>query len=97
MESWENFHQAVQYLIGPGSIQERLEKALWGGLPEQKPEDLPEGLQSNYSEILEKLYEDLPIRDPGYWPAKIQKMNLEEAHEIAERILYIYTELSKQL
>ena len=87
------FFSAVHSLAtSDAPIQERLAGAAESLAP-LKPEELPEDLRHEFVALMRELTKHPATGNEGTIAATTSRLTVEQAHNLAEQILHIYTEL----
>ena len=95
-EAWERFYMATLTLVGPGPIKQRLVGAFLNNLGDLNPDQLPTVIQSDFMELTEKLKRVTPIGKESRVHATVRKMSDAEADTYAEKIVQIYSTVTRQ-
>ena len=91
----EKFWQAVDTLVGDGSIQERLANAatILIRLHPAGDKDVPEELREEFKAVYHELTKENATGNEGKIAATTSKLNSEQAATLARRIFSMYTRL----
>jgi hypothetical protein len=87
------FAEAVQTLIGDGSIKQRLAIAFATHLGEVADADLPASLRREFGDLQAALCRIAPVGNETRIRASVQKMSADEAHQHAATIVRLYVDL----
>lgn len=94
-DAWERFYLATLALVGPGPIKKRLVGAYLDNLGDLDPTELPEDLRRDFNELSAILNRFSPITDETPVHATVRKMSDQEADQVAEKIVEIYSEVTR--
>lgn len=87
----EKLFQAVDVLVGDGTVQERLASAATYLIRLHEPEnDFPPELQEEFKAIKHALTKEQAIGNEGNIQATVDKLSNEEGRKLASRILELY-------
>jgi hypothetical protein len=89
--AWEKFFKAVNYLVAPGSIQERLFNAYCYELSLVKDPELPEEIRDDFRKLRRTLTKG-PVEDEakGLVYSAVNRMSDNEADDIARSIVSMF-------
>ena len=95
---WEKFFATVDTLaIGDDGIRERLINAVTFNLLMLQNNDFPEDdLRGKYEKLMDELTKEQAAGNEGTVRATIEKMPLEEASEIARKIVSMFAEICER-
>ena len=95
---WEKFFGAVNTLVGPRSIQDRLANAWIFKLMYVNVEILPEGIREKFKE-LDKRMSAKPMEgsEEGQYEATAKTLSDEDAIQIAQEIVSMFSQVAEAL
>src|SRR5210317_856058 len=88
----DRFHAALTVLAGHGHIKQRLIKAFEDNLAEIHEDELPIAMKQSFADLRHEMHRVTPLNGEGPICASVRKMSLDEASEIAGRIVSLYGE-----
>jgi hypothetical protein len=91
---WENFERAVQVLVGPGPLKQRLIDAYLGHLSLMKPVDIPEPASTAFTALIEALKCARPTGGLSCAEVAVRKMSELEATRHAQAIVDCFVALA---
>ena len=91
----ERFHAALTVLAGHGQIKQRLIKAFEENLAEIHEDELPIVMKQPFADLRQDMQTVSPLNGEGAICASVRKMSLDEASEIAGRIVTLYGEITR--
>jgi hypothetical protein len=91
---WDNFERAVQVLVGPGPLKQRLIDAYLGHLSLVKPVDIPEPASTAFTALIEALKCARPTGGLSCAEVAVRKMSELEAARHAQGIVECFVALS---
>jgi hypothetical protein len=92
----DRFHAALTVLAGHGHIKQRLIKAFEENLAEIHEDELPIAMKQSFADLRHEMHRVTPLNGEGPICASVRKMSLDEASEIAGRIVSLYGEIACQ-
>ena len=92
----DRFHAALTVLAGHGHIKQRLIKAFEDNLVEIHEDELPIALKQSFADLRHDMHRVTPLNGEGPICASVRKMSLDEASEIAGRIVSLYGEIARR-
>ena len=90
----DRFHAALTVLAGHGHIKQRLIKAFEENLVEIHEDELPIAMKQPFADHRHDMHRVVPLNGEGPICASVRKMSLDEASEIAGRIVTLYGEIA---
>ena len=91
----DRFHTALTVLAGHGHIKQRLIKAFEDNLVDIHEDELPIAMKQSFADLRHDMHRVTPLNGEGPICASVRKMSLNEASEIAGRIVTLYGELAR--
>ncbi len=91
----DRFHAALTVLAGHGHIKQRLIKAYEDNLVEIHDDELPIALRQSFADLRVDMHRVSPLNGEGPICASVRKMSLNEASEIAGRIVSLYGQIAR--
>jgi hypothetical protein len=91
----ERFHAALTVLAGHGHIKQRLIKAFEENLVDIYEDELPIAMRQPFADLRHDMHTVSPLNGEGAICASVRKMSLNEASEIAGRIVTLYGEIAR--
>jgi hypothetical protein len=91
----ERFHAALTVLAGHGHIKQRLIKAFEENLVDIHEDELPFAIRQSFADLRHDMHTVSPLNGEGAICASVRKMSLNEASEIAGRIVTLYGEIAR--
>jgi len=91
----DRFHAALTVLAGHGHIKQRLIKAYEDNLVDIHEDELPIAIKQSFADLRHDMHRVSPLNGEGPICASVRKMSLDEASEIAGRIVSLYGEISR--
>ena len=95
-EHLDRFHAALTVLAGHGHIKQRLIKAFEDNLAEIHEDELPIAMKQSFADLRHEMHRVTPLNGEGPICASVRKMSLDEASEIAGRIVSLYGEIARR-
>jgi hypothetical protein len=92
----DRFHAALTVLAGHGHIKQRLIKAFEDNLAEIHEDELPISMKQSFADLRHEMHRVTPLNGEGPICASVRKMSLDEASEIAGRIVGLYGEIARR-
>ena len=92
----DRFHAALTVLAGHGHIKQRLIKAFEDNLAEIHEDELPIAMKQSFADLRHEMHRVSPLNGEGPICASVRKMSLDEASEIAGRIVSLYGEIARR-
>ena len=92
----DRFHAALTVLAGHGHIKQRLIKAFEDNLAEIHEDELPVAMKQSFADLRHEMHRVSPLNGEGPICASVRKMSLDEASEIAGRIVGLYGEIARR-
>jgi len=92
----DRFHAALTVLAGHGHIKQRLIKAFEDNLAEIHEDELPIAMKQSFADLRHEMHRVTPLNGEGPICASVRKMSLDEASEIAGRIVSLYGEIARR-
>ena len=92
----DRFHAALTVLAGHGHIKQRLIKAFEDNLVEIHEDELPIALKQSFADLRHDMHRVRPLNGEGPICVSVRKMSLDEASEIAGRIVTLYGEIARR-
>ncbi len=92
----ERFHAALTVLAGHGHIKQRLIKAYEDNLVDIHEDELPVAMKQPFADLRLDMHSVTPLNGEGPICASVRKMSLDEASEIAGRIVSLYGDIARQ-
>ena len=92
----DRFHAALTVLAGHGHIKQRLIKAFEDNLAEIHEDELPIAMKQSFADLRHEMHRVTPLNGEGPICASVRKMSLDEASEIAGRIVGLYGEIARR-
>jgi len=93
----DRFHAALTVLAGHGHIKQRLIRAYEDNLVDIHEDELPIAMKQSFADLRHDMHRVTPLNGEGPICASVRKMSLDEASEIAGRIVTLYGEIARQL
>lgn len=94
IENWVHFRRAVQVLVGPGPVKQRLCLAYLTHLQQVDARALPRELQADYSALSSAMHSAQAAGGLGEVEATVRKMSDLDAARLAEQVLALYVSLA---
>ncbi|MDH5454877.1 MAG: hypothetical protein OEY37_02325 [Gammaproteobacteria bacterium] len=91
----DRFHAALTVLAGHGHIKQRLIKAYEDNLVEIHDDELPIAMRQSFADLRVDMHRVSPLNGEGPICASVRKMSLNEASEIAGRIVSLYGQIAR--
>ncbi len=91
----DRFHAALTVLAGHGHIKQRLIKAYEDNLVEIHDDELPVAVRQSFADLRVDMHRVSPLNGEGPICASVRKMSLNEASEIAGRIVSLYGQIAR--
>jgi len=92
----DRFHAALTVLAGHGHIKQRLIKAFEDNLVDIHEDELPIAMKQSFADLRHDMHRVTPLNGEGPICASVRKMSLDEASEIAGRIVSLYGEIARR-
>jgi hypothetical protein len=92
----DRFHTALTVLAGHGHIKQRLIKAFEDNLVDIHEDELPIAMKQSFADLRHDMHRVTPLNGEGPICASVRKMSLDEASEIAGRIVSLYGEIARR-
>jgi hypothetical protein len=92
----DRFHAALTVLAGHGHIKQRLIKAFEDNLVDIHEDELPIAMKQSFADLRHDMHRVMPLNGEGPICASVRKMSLDEASEIAGRIVSLYGEIARR-
>jgi len=92
----DRFHAALTVLAGHGHIKQRLIKAFEENLVDIHEDELPIAMKQSFVDLRHDMHRVTPLNGEGPICASVRKMSLDEASEIAGRIVSLYGEIARR-
>ena len=92
----DRFHTALTVLAGHGHIKQRLIKAFEDNLVDIHEDELPIAMRQPFADLRHEMHRVTPLNGEGPICASVRKMSLDEASEIAGRIVSLYGEVARR-
>jgi len=92
----DRFHTALTVLAGHGHIKQRLIKAFEDNLVDIHEDELPIAMKQSFADLRHDMHRVTPLNGEGPICASVRKMSLNEASEIAGRIVSLYGEIARR-
>ena len=92
----DRFHTALTVLAGHGHIKQRLIKAFEDNLVDIHEDELPIAMKQSFADLRHDMQRVTPLNGEGPICASVRKMSLDEASEIAGRIVSLYGEIARR-
>ena len=92
----DRFHTALTVLAGHGHIKQRLIKAFEENLVDIHEDELPIAMKQSFADLRHDMHRVTPLNGEGPICASVRKMSLDEASEIAGRIVSLYGEIARR-
>ena len=92
----DRFHTALTVLAGHGHIKQRLIKAFEDNLVDNHEDELPIAMKQSFADLRHDMHRVTPLNGEGPICASVRKMSLDEASEIAGRIVSLYGEIARR-
>jgi hypothetical protein len=92
----DRFHAALTVLAGHGHIKQRLIKAFEDNLVDIHEDELPIAMKQLFADLRHDMHRVMPLNGEGPICASVRKMSLDEASEIAGRIVSLYGEIARR-
>jgi hypothetical protein len=92
----DRFHAALTVLAGHGHIKQRLIKAFEENLVDIHEDELPIATKQSFADLRHDMHRVMPLNGEGPICASVRKMSLDEATEIAGRIVTLYGEIARR-
>ncbi len=93
---WDDFHAAMQVLVGTGPIKQRLIDAYRNHLSVLREHDLPESLQARFATLRSAMHEAPATGGLTAPEASVRKMSEKSAADHATAILGMFVLLSAE-
>lgn len=91
---WDEFHAALQVLVGAGAVKQRLVDAYRRHLASLHEQDLPDAVRDRFATLHAAMHEAPATGGMTAPEASVRKMSEKDAAEHAAAILEIFTVLS---
>ena len=91
----DQFHAALTVLAGHGHIKQRLIKAFEENLVDIHEDELPIAMKQAFADLRQDMHRVSPLNGEGPICASVRKMSLNEASEIAGRIVTLYGAIAR--
>jgi len=92
----DRFHAALTVLAGHGHIKQRLIRAFEDNLVDIHEDELPIAMRQPFADLRHEMHRVTPLNGEGPICASVRKMSLDEASEIAGRIVSLYGEVARR-
>ncbi|MDH3332854.1 MAG: hypothetical protein OES59_03540 [Gammaproteobacteria bacterium] len=92
----DRFHAALTVLAGHGHIKQRLIRAFEDNLVDIHEDELPIAMKQSFADLRHDMHRVTPLNGEGPICASVRKMSLDEASEIAGRIVSLYGEIARR-
>jgi hypothetical protein len=92
----DSFHAALTVLAGHGHIKQRLIRAFEDNLVDIHEDELPIAMKQSFADLRHDMHRVTPLNGEGPICASVRKMSLDEASEIAGRIVSLYGEIARR-
>ena len=92
----DRFHAALTVLAGHGHIKQRLIRAFEDNLVDIHEDELPIAMKQSFADLRHDMHRVTPLNGEGPICASVRKMSLNEASEIAGRIVSLYGEIARR-
>ena len=92
----DRFHAALTVLAGHGHIKQRLIRAFEDNLVDIHEDELPIAMRQPFADLRHEMHRVTPLNGEGPICASVRKMSLDEASEIAGRIVSLYGEIARR-
>ena len=94
---WAKFFSAVNTLVGPGTIQERLADAWLFQMVHIRPECLHEEVQEKFAALDARMTSKPADGDEGRIRASTRDLSDDEGREIAQGVVSIFNDIVEEL
>jgi len=91
---WDEFHAAMQLLVGSGQVKSRLIEAYRRHLAPLREPDLPESIRAPFSRLKAAMHEGHAAGGMSAPEASVRKMSEKDAAEHAAAILDMFAALA---
>ena len=91
---WDEFHAALQVLVGAGAVKQRLVDAYRHHLASLRVQDLPDAVRDRFATLHAAMHEAPATGGMTAPEASVRKMSEKDAAEHAVAILEMFTVLS---
>jgi hypothetical protein len=91
---WDEFHAAMQVLVGAGAVKQRLVDAYRRHLAPLRDQDLPDAIRDRFATLHTAMHEAPAAGGMTAPEASVRKMSEKDAAEHAAAILEMFTVLS---
>jgi len=93
--NWEDFRLAVQVLVGPGTVKQRLIDAYQGHLRSVDGADLPESIGVDFAALVSALSCVKAVGDLCAAEVAVRKLSEQDAAAYTQRIFGMFIALSR--
>lgn len=91
---WDDFHAALQVLVGTGTVKQRLVDAYRHHLSQLREQDLPDAVRGSFDALYAAMHEAPAAGGMTAAEASVRKMSEKDAGRHAAAILEMFTALS---
>jgi hypothetical protein len=95
MSAWGKLHAAALELAKGTPLKQRLATIFSKYLTQLEPADLPAPMRADIRALLEAFESVAPLRGESAAQATIRKMSVEQAEELAARVVTLYGQLAR--